>query len=170
MIEESIIYGKQLNRYPKRIEKEVIQARMDKEIANQRAEMLDPSEYDQLKIDSLQKDSRYVPMFVCHPPILSRVRFLRNCRMLYIGLNVYFVSYCLLGIPVKLDMTGIFYGFTSIITLAHATIFVTNKKVMKESTLTIEWDFLMEEFVVKKPIGILHNKFREIRVAPANFV
>lgn len=49
MISEDMIYGRQLNRYPKRIDKKKILEHVNKEIAKQKNEMLDVSEYEQMK-------------------------------------------------------------------------------------------------------------------------
>ena len=110
-------------------------------------------EYKTLKQDCIDKQVRYIPLFICEPNKMVGLRTSRNFQRIYTFLTIYFASVsCLTSIP---QMIPIVYPVTGLVTLLNGGIWYRSRQYYKTFTLNIEWDVDMEEFVIKLPKNTL---------------
>lgn len=168
LIDEQMIYGKQLNRYPvRKPERTELEKRIEQEIKQQKMERLSKSEYDKLREQCLAKDERVIPLYVTMPVGMRRVRLIKKAQVLYMIMNGMAVTLCVFPPPITPTTIIMLHAATALVTFLNGGIYFYGKRNCADTVLSIDWDIFTEEFVIKRPEVFLG--IRETRVALKDF-
>ena len=128
IIDEQYFYGKQSNKFPKRQDQVAIKEKLQKEIVRQKQETLSISEYSKLKQDCIDKNVRFIPIFICDSKNIRGIRNIKRFQLLYLFLSAHFTVFTFFtNVPLKLGSFNFFYTITALSNLVNVGIFYKSR-------------------------------------------